>query len=90
MKTEKIEFYVKYDWYGYEGVGYCKSQYTIDNVKDCLEFIKNCSKFTHISTNSRRNSEDDELYSKIYDKYFHWESNGFLDGFVCVPLPSLV
>ena len=38
----KIEFYSKYVWYGYEGVGYCHCEYTSENISDVIKFINYC------------------------------------------------
>ncbi len=66
----KIEYYSKYVWYGYEGIGYCDCEYTSENIYDVIKFINHCE------TRKIRGYKlkDDE-------GYFEYQSNGKLNSF---------
>lgn len=74
MKTEK--FFTKYNWYGYEGVGHSKCEYTSKNINDVIKFIEFCEKLK-----SQKFDWDNEDDVNQYDDMFAYRSNGFLDSF---------
>jgi hypothetical protein len=39
MKT-KVDYYVKYKWYGYEGVGWCNNMYSDEDILNVIKFIE--------------------------------------------------
>jgi len=77
MKT-RIEYFSKFSWYGYEGIGHSKEEYLSDNIEDLIEFQKFA---TQLLGNNTIGPSDD--YSEKWDKFFRWYGNGYvvkLDG----------
>ena len=69
------EFYIKYDWYAYEGCGGYE-EYVTPDINDAIRFIEFCEAVDNgdYRKGIYGNSED-------YRKYFHGRPNGHLQSF---------
>lgn len=64
----KIEYFPKYDWYGYEGVGYCRGcEYTSDDISNCYQFI-NDEEFRNNELKVGGNGFVEKIYPHIYKR----------------------
>ena len=65
-------FYIKYDWYGYEGVGHCRCEYKSSDLNKIQEFLDFC-KLPESTT-----FKEAEEYGEQMEKFFGVNPNGYL------------
>lgn len=64
MRRTKVVYAVRYDWYGYEGVGHCKCEYVSENISDIGKFIDD-EQFRNHELRHDSNGHITRMYDRI-------------------------
>jgi hypothetical protein len=64
---KNIEYFIKYKWYGYEGVGHCDSQHTDECIDEVIKF----KEFAEFCLSKKVNDKyHNEYFRDGCEKYF--------------------